>query len=276
MKQKILNILCVTTLIITLTMTYFVYVSSSIISYANDSTLTNNKNVEFDAYFKNENNEKTTDKDIASDNLETSLFLYFNVKNEGNLDATIKLENSNFKFKTSESKYVKEIQDNLIKINQIDSSSEVEIEVKIEFSRNQKITYDLLKQESIVTLEAKYINEKSDSFDVNSSKNLKLNLINNITSEDIENNAQIITNKVLEVNGEEKRVLQISVKSGIIQNKFPIKNIILGVIVPEIDGNVPEINYNSRFTDISNTDFEYKDGIAKINMYNEEGKWSTK
>jgi len=276
MKQKVLSIMCVVTLIITLTMTYFVYAGANIASYASDNVSTNNKNVEFGAYFKSESNEKTVNKQITSDNLETSLFLYFNIKNEGSLDSTVKLENANFKFKTSESKYVKEIQDDYIKIDQIDSGTEIEIEVKVEFMRNQVVTYDFLNKESEVILNANYTNEKSNTFNVKSSKNVSLALVHNITSNDIETDAKIITNKVLEVNGEEKRVIQFSIKSGIIQNKYPIKNVTLGIIVPEIDNNKPEINYNSRFNDISNTDYEYTNGIAKITMYNEDGKWSTK
>ena len=53
MKSKMLKISVVIALIITLTMTNFIFLGSSLISYAADDVTTNHENIEFSAYFKN-------------------------------------------------------------------------------------------------------------------------------------------------------------------------------------------------------------------------------
>ena len=56
MKNKGLKISVVILLIITLTMTNFIFLGSSLISYAVDDISTNNKNIEFSAYFNSYDN----------------------------------------------------------------------------------------------------------------------------------------------------------------------------------------------------------------------------
>ena len=83
MKNKILKISVVILLIMTLTMTNFIFLGSSIISYAADAISTNNKNIEFSAYFKNSNGEAVTSLDRTSDVQDMSMYLSINVKKEG-------------------------------------------------------------------------------------------------------------------------------------------------------------------------------------------------
>ena len=104
MKQKILNILCVTTLIITLTMTYFVYIGANLVSYASENVSTNNKNIEFEAYLKRKDSENILQMSVR-------------VKNDGYFNGTINLENSNFKLKEVKSESIQNIEENSIKIN---------------------------------------------------------------------------------------------------------------------------------------------------------------
>ena len=67
MNQKILKIITVLMLVITLTMANFVLLCADVVSYANDvinaDKSTNNKNVEFIAYLKNEKGEKVNSFD---------------------------------------------------------------------------------------------------------------------------------------------------------------------------------------------------------------------
>ena len=53
MKNKILKISTIILLIMAMTLTNFIFVGSSIISYTASALETNNKNIEFDAYFTN-------------------------------------------------------------------------------------------------------------------------------------------------------------------------------------------------------------------------------
>ena len=60
MKNKVLKMSIIILLIMTLTMTNFVFLGSSLISYAADTISTNHENIEFDAYFKDSNGQKIT------------------------------------------------------------------------------------------------------------------------------------------------------------------------------------------------------------------------
>ena len=75
MKNKILKISVVILLIMTLTMTNFIFLGSSIISYAADNISTNHKNIEFDAYFKNNDGQKITTLDRTYNMQDMSLYL---------------------------------------------------------------------------------------------------------------------------------------------------------------------------------------------------------
>ena len=60
MKGKILKASVIILLIITMTIANFIFVGNTLISYALDNISTNNNNIEFSAYFKNENGEEVT------------------------------------------------------------------------------------------------------------------------------------------------------------------------------------------------------------------------
>ena len=95
MKSKFLKITIAIILIMAMTMTNFIFVGESLISYAIDgisvTTATNNKNVEFAAYFKDDsgNITSTLEKNISSGN--TKLYLQVEVKNEGYFNGSISL-----------------------------------------------------------------------------------------------------------------------------------------------------------------------------------------
>ena len=96
MKNKGLKISVVILLIITLTMTNFIFLGSSLISYAVDDISTNNKNIEFSAYFKNDQGEKVSSLDRTSSTQNISLYLSISVKKEGFFNGQVELTNSNF------------------------------------------------------------------------------------------------------------------------------------------------------------------------------------
>lgn len=79
MKQRILNAITAMLLILTLTMANVIMLCVDVVSYAANSIddSTNSKNVEFMAYFKDANGNKTTNMD-AKTNAE-DLKLYFQV-----------------------------------------------------------------------------------------------------------------------------------------------------------------------------------------------------
>ena len=104
MNQKVLKIITVLMLIATLTMANFVLLCADVVSYAIDAVntekSTNNKNVEFVAYLKNENGEKVNSLDSKMNAEDLKLYFQITVKQEGLFDGNIVLSDANFKFKT--------------------------------------------------------------------------------------------------------------------------------------------------------------------------------
>ena len=104
MNQKVLKIITVLMLIATLTMANFVLLCADVVSYAIDAVntekSTNNKNVEFVAYLKNENGEKVNSLDAKMNAKDLKLYFQITVKQEGLFNGNIVLSDANFKFKT--------------------------------------------------------------------------------------------------------------------------------------------------------------------------------
>lgn len=101
MKKRVYKIILIIAIIMSLTMSNFMFLGMSIISYASNeiSSTTNHKNVEFSTYFKTNDGEKlsTLEESMSSDNM--SLFMKIAVRREGYFNGKIQLSNSNFKFK---------------------------------------------------------------------------------------------------------------------------------------------------------------------------------
>ena len=138
MKNKIFKISVVILLIMTLTMTNFIFWGSSLISYAADAISTNHKNIEFDAYFKDSNGQKTTTLERTADMQEISLYLAINVNTEGFFVGQVELQNANFNIVSSESEFVSSVSENTIHLNQLDVGTSAEIEVKVKMTVNRK------------------------------------------------------------------------------------------------------------------------------------------
>ena len=114
-KRKI-NKLIAIEIIITMTLYYFLLVGKIAVSYAIDEVKTNHANVEFNAYFQNENGDKVGEKEASIDG-EEYLYVEVSVKNEGYLNnGEIKISDNNFNIKEDKlSQEVAEIKDNTVK-----------------------------------------------------------------------------------------------------------------------------------------------------------------
>ena len=82
MKSKILKICIATILILTMTMTNFVFVGAGLVTYAAEDVSTNNKNVEFEIGFEDENGNKSDNLEREFSNVDTYLYIKINVKKE--------------------------------------------------------------------------------------------------------------------------------------------------------------------------------------------------
>lgn len=270
MKSKILKFSVIIGLIITLTMTNFIFLGSSIISYAADSISTNHKNVEFDAYFKDSNGQNTTTLGRTSDVQDISLYLYVNINTEGFFNGEVTLSNANFSIVGSESEYVSNISDNTIYLNQINVGTPVEIEVKVRPIDGDILDINMLNMESELTLTGIYRDNTEKDINIEATRIVNMQLTELNTSEDIKNNVEIITNKIMKISGEDKRVLQLSLDMGLNENNYPMKEIYTKIQVPEIDGAQPEVLKDVHLNSMSAFDYKYEDGYVEITLKNEE------
>lgn len=272
MRGKMLQKIIALFLVMILTMTNFIMLGSNIAIAASETTQgqsfdTNNKNIEFGAYFKNEKGEQMSSFDIKSSGLETSLFLYLNVKNEGYIsNAQIKLENANFDIKEAVNSYINSINGNTITLNQINAGRPVEIELKIRFKRNDAFDLSLLNAQTNISLEAIYRDSSERDIQVRATRVVDLNLVSDNSL--IDTSLEIITNKVLSISGENKRVIQLSLNLGLKDNDYPVKEITGQVEILAIDGKMPQVSGAINLNSMTNGEYKYSNGIFEFSFKN--------
>ncbi len=248
MENKMIKKLTAILMIITILSTNFFVLGSNLISYATDlNATTNNSNIEFSTYFKDESGNRVDKIEENINNQDLKMFAEIKVKNEGYFNGSIELENSNFKIKDAVStSAISSIEENKINLNQINAGTTVELELNIEPIKTDLITSDMLSKTSTVKLTGTYKQAKRNilttnvaDIEIEAEKQITANFIEaKETGADLE--AEIITNKVFAINGLNKRVVQILIKSRLAGNEYPIKQTTLSINVPELSGKKPE------------------------------------
>ena len=278
MKKNILKKLLIITLIIMLIATDFFMLGSSIISYAIGSdNSTNNENIEFSSYFKNEKGERVENltESIKKENLK--LYAEIKVKNEGYLNGSIEIENSNFKIKNNIlSTSIVSIEGNKVNFNQINAGDVVELELDIEPIISETLTADMLSKDTVVKLSGTYMETTYKGLNIEASKAVNLNLKPDESTQ-AELLTEIITNKVFSINGENKRIVQLLIKSKLTENQYPIKKTSIKVNVPQLGDKTPEeVKVLSLGTIATNgkeeaiiEDWKNENGIVEIIMKND-------
>ena len=250
MKGKILKVLTVLTLITVLTMINFIYVGAGFITLAAESSSTNHKNIEFTAELKDEN----------------LLTLAVTVKNEGYFNGEITLENSNFKLKSTESEYVNKIESNKITLNQINAGATASFDVAIEPVKDDFLDAGLLKVVSDLNLAGIYRDSTEKDINIKATREIKYEYQENNTEENIENGLDIITNKIFNLNGEEKRVVQISINMGLKENNYPIEEMTANI---RLSGEErPEVVTKTNFNTMTYFKYNYSDNNISMEFTN--------
>ena len=270
MKGKVFKVCIVLMLVLAMTMTNFVFVGSSLISYAFDDISTNNKNVEFGVYFKDDNGGQVSsiEKSVYSEDIK--LGIHLKVKQQGYFNGKIELQNSNFTLKETQNDYINKIEGNTITLNQINAGSEVELEIPIEIKREEAFNVGLLNMESVIKLNGIYRDSSQKDKEVESSKKVTLKVIpENKTPENIEKTAKIITNKNLQVAGQEKRVVQILLNVGLKDNSYPIKEININANVPEMNGTQADASAVVNLNTMTNSQYNYENKQLNVNLKND-------
>lgn len=201
---------------------------SGLISYAADEQ----NQITFNAQIEGK---EVKEADITS---ELNLHLSIAVK-EGNLkNVNLDLSNCNFKLKDESG------------IDQINAGETKELDFKIVARNDDQFKLDLLNMESKIKLTGTYSNDnKTEEVNKEKTVSVKWNSSNltSMTEEEIKEtkvlSTEIITNKTYTIDGEEKRVIQVKVKSGIKDNIYPIERTLITLEPIQIG----EISENEEF-----------------------------
>lgn len=184
---------------------------SGLISYAADEQ----NQITFNAQILDSEGKEVKEADIMS---ELNLRLSIAVK-EGNLkNVNLDLSNCNFKLKDESG------------IDQINAGETKELDFKIVARNDDQFKLDLLNMESKIKLTGTYSNDnKTEEVNKEKTVSVKWNAQELYNMDDETRKAtkvlenEIITNKTYTIDGEEKRVVQVKIKSGIKDNIYPIE-----------------------------------------------------
>ena len=242
MEKKIIKKVLAILMIITLMSADFFVLGSNLISYAAESNnLTNNKNIEFSTYFKDSKGEKVEKLETSIKAEDLKLYADITVKNEGYLsNATLELQNSNFNIKnTILSNSVASIDGNKVNLKQINAGSTETIELDIEPAIGDTLTTDTLLQASDLKLTGTYMETSYKGLKIDATREVNLDLQAD-QSASAELTTDIITNKIFSIDNENKRMVQVLVKSRLADNQYPIKQTLIDVDVPTLSEKEPE------------------------------------
>ena len=241
-----------------LTMSDFLFVGASTMSYAINNAKTNSANVEFSTYFLNQAGEKV--EKIEEDINKGDLYLYVDVtvKNEGYFNGSVTFNNNNFNVKPEVmSNDIAEISGNKVTLKQINAGTTTTIKLAVEAIKNNTINIQDLNRKTNVVLEGQYINsknvEKSKKVDIKGNDSVEVNWVSNPNTAN-ELTSRVLTNNVYTVNGEEKKVLQILINNKITNNNYPVKNTTIDLTVPE---NVKDVSVHSRTNSATNSGVQF-------------------
>ncbi|MEI3395564.1 MAG: SdrD B-like domain-containing protein [Clostridia bacterium] len=249
---------------------------------------TNNKNVQFSVYFKDENGNKTTKISQKMDSEEVKLYAQISIKQEGYLEnASIELKNSNFTFDIeSQSEGVTSKDSNKVVIDYIGAGETREIELKVKANKQEEYKIEELTRETTVELKGTYVNSKSSNIEIKAEREVQWKQTSPYDEENkgITLSQEIITNKVMKYNGEEKRIVQEEIKNGLEGNGYPIKETEIEIQAAKVNKKNPEkviVNIVEKNLttekEIEEGDYEYNKETGKIvikreNKANEENQ----
>ena len=269
MKSRILKIFIATILILTMTMANFVFVGAGLVTYAAEDVSTNNKNVEFEIGFEDENGNKSDNLEREFSNVDTYLYMKINVKKEGYFNGNISLENNNFILKDYESDFINRIDGNTIYFNQINAGTTAEMKIKIEPIKDEFYDIGLLDCVTTAKINGIYRDSSQKDIEITSKREIRLKMIESNTGDSVLNEIKLITNKIQKIDGEEKRVVQFSWDMGLKENNYPISEIQSTLNLPEINGEFPEVVKVVNVNNINKWDYKYENGVVTFNMKNE-------
>lgn len=278
MKREVVNKLIAAIAVVCLLMTYVSTLTNSVYAAYEElekqGIVSNNKNIEFDAYFKPDGtNKHSMDAEISA---EQKLYVKVNVKNAGYLEnATISFENPNFSISKAfaQSANVKSVDydNNQLTLNQIESGKEVEIEIPVNFVRNDNMDLTYFSRETKLNLTGTYYDENEKERNIKSDINIRLNWTATPKA--------ILNEDVIKYGAYNSNVyIQTLLTSTLEGNSLPVESTKLEVTAPKIANKNPtEVRIFANTPATNGAEFTKdmwsynKDtGILEINLENKE------
>lgn len=250
-RVKVIKPIVILVIILALTLVDFVTVGVQVVSYAvGNIEVTNVNNVLFMAAFLDSsgNEYQSLEENIMDKNIR--LRLAIQVEKEGYFNGEIQINNSNFKLKTDiQNDHINSINENYIKLNQINAGEEVILDLGIEPIRDDQYQLEFLNKVSDIQISGTYIKGENSSKEVKSKKQVQLKLNSKKSDENSENSVDVVTNKVYEIDGENKRVVQLEVVTKLSESDYPIKST---KIEAEVIDNTEKVEVSKRGTYATN------------------------
>ena len=263
-------------LIFTLVAANFINLGFNIVLAISDNELesqtiaTSYENVDFDAYFKNQDQKvHSSELNISSGGI---LYLSINVRDTGTVkDAKINMQDSNFKIDKSRisSEFIKEVNEEgkEVTLNNIASNKQIEVEIPIQFEKQENINLDYFNKQNNLTLSAKYVDENERERDITGSKVIRTAWTDDVeieTAKSVEKYFALPDGRVLL-----QELLNITVKD----NKLPLETENIEVKAPSMDEKLPrtvEVLLNGE--KIESYNYNAETGILNISRTNERNE----
>jgi len=244
MSQKVLAGI----LVFTLTFANFAFTTESLAtsildSWFGEEVSTGHENVEFDAYFGAEKDKSySVISDVNAEELAITLDL--DVKDSGYLkDAKIAIKSAeeeeklNFKLKGEfeETETIQSVEENVISLKQIDFNSEVVLNIPIEYQNEEYVNETKLSRDSKVVFSGVYVDKKGEETEL--SKEVDLNVL--WKDDRTVKTTSEVTKYIKYADGDKTGVILqtvVNVDSSIEGNSLPVKNSIVKIEAPKIDG----------------------------------------
>lgn len=255
MNQKLWTKVIASMLVITLTCVNFimlgVYTSNSYATtddyLERQETVTNNENVMFDAYFKDENGTITHTKKENMSSQSLKLYLSVQVKKGYLKDAKIQVlgENttkSNLEVKSSNEnlEYIQSIDEasNSIYLKQVNSGTQLVLEVPVVAPIQDNYDISNFSKINDMVLTGTYIGDEGKKEDIQKTIQTRVEWTENVSPILEQQLLRFIPYQVEQNNG---TIVQILVTSGIANNTLPVEETKITVNVPSINGKYPNM-----------------------------------
>ena len=269
MKETVLKRILKVLIVVCILLVYLSLMMSDIVTYASSDT--GEENVIFEAYFENENGERVSQIEKSINSEDIRLHIKVEVKNEGYLNGQLELRNANFKFKQEEIEGVNEITDNTIALKQINAGETLDIQVGLEVNLQEEVDLANFNQENSIVLTGSYKNAMQKESSIEKENKIKIALTAPYSEEEekVKLDTRIITNKIYNINGENKRIIQIAINSGLEKEGYPIGQTKINVQAPE---GAEEVTVQERGTQATNGKDEWENDVESLKSeQNENG-----